>query len=214
MRTHKMIAVVALSLVLSNCAQTRQQSAPADAPASNNAVVSPADRDSQVLRTVLNDLVTYAGEDSPVFSQGKGPTSVWFSPACVQRKITVESLLERHREEAWKTLSGAQHDAATDAAADVVRRIGTVQSFETLSGLDPRLDVRKTDDHAEQQGVSVRDPYNRPVTAWPPGYARDQQIALVRLVIPWSMHHAEGTWLLDRSGGQWVVLLRQFQYYP
>ena len=43
--------------------------------------------------------------------------------------------------------------------------------------------------------------------------SRDGQLAIVRLVIPWSIHHAEATYLLTRRRGRWFVSLRQFVYY-
>ena len=55
--------------------------------------------------------------------------------------------------------------------------------------------------------------YERPIRAWPPGYTRGGRYAIVFLSIPWSMHHADGTYLLERDGNGWKVLLRQFVYY-
>jgi hypothetical protein len=55
--------------------------------------------------------------------------------------------------------------------------------------------------------------YDRPIQAWPPGYSRDKSLCIVRLVIPWSMHHADATYLLVQRKARWVVLVRQFVYY-
>ena len=41
----------------------------------------------------------------------------------------------------------------------------------------------------------------------------DGNYAIVFLSIPWSMHHADGTYLLAREGTGWRVILRQFVYY-
>ena len=69
----------------------------------------------------------------------------------------------------------------------------------------------KLDDGARAPGANLR--FDRPLHAWPPGYSADGQYAIVFLSIPWSMHHADGTYLLARDGEVWRVVLRQFVYY-
>jgi hypothetical protein len=51
------------------------------------------------------------------------------------------------------------------------------------------------------------------VVAYPPGYTADGTFAAVSLILPWSIHHADATYLLARDGDRWRVVLRQFVYY-
>ncbi len=51
--------------------------------------------------------------------------------------------------------------------------------------------------------------------AYAPGYSRDGQLAIVRLTLPWSggKHGGNGTYVLTRNEGDWVVLTRVFVHY-
>ncbi len=51
--------------------------------------------------------------------------------------------------------------------------------------------------------------------AYAPGHCRDRLLAIVRLTFPWSggRHSGDGTYVLARKEGEWVVLTRDFVYY-
>ena len=68
---------------------------------------------------------------------------------------------------------------------------------------------------AATQPTQPSDFDKRPIQAWSPGYTSDRKFAVVQLSVPWSMHHADATYLLrwDEPSGKWSIVLRQFVYY-
>jgi len=67
---------------------------------------------------------------------------------------------------------------------------------------------RKTEKVLEEIG------FDRTTRAWRPGYSKDGQLAIVMFSIPWSIHHADATYVLVRQDGAWKVRVRQFVIYP
>ena len=58
-----------------------------------------------------------------------------------------------------------------------------------------------------------RSRFDRPVLAYAPGFTADGRFAAVSLILPWSIHHADATYLLARDGDGWRIVLRQFVYF-
>ena len=46
------------------------------------------------------------------------------------------------------------------------------------------------------------------------GFTPDGRFAVVLMGLPWSIHHADGAYLLKREGNGWKIVLKQFVYYP
>ena len=188
------------------------------APATQKTI---ADLDRAVLETVFADLLTSA--DTPVAARKNPPGNIRVADEAASWKITAEQVLRQHDKKSWSALSPAQLDAARQAADDLVRRHEGHDTFAPFTPSDPRVQrVSATTRPATRSTRSTRSTtrplaeiYDRPIRAWSPGYAADRKFAVVQLSIPWSMHHADGTYLLkwDDAAAKWVVVLRQFIYY-
>jgi hypothetical protein len=158
-----------------------------------------AQPDGEVLGAVLGDLLTYQGEDSPLVpADGSKPTSISFTTQAVTLKQTVDEVLYQHEEEPWAKLSPVLLRGAGEAAQHLVARIGSVHRFDGFAPGDERIRLEG----------------ERPIEAWPPGFSKNERVALVRLIIPWSVHQVYATYLLSREEGAWTVRFREFVYYP
>ena len=166
------------------------------------------DRDHVVIEAVLADLL--AAKESPVAVRGQAPTEIRFAEKAATYPVTAQGILLRHDKEKWAALSPTELDAATEAANEIVRRHASSDGFKPFVPRDARVNVQ-----AEPTTQSARSSVlERPVQAWPPGFTADGRYAIVFLSIPWSMHHANATYLLQRGGGDgWRIVLRQFVYY-
>ena len=165
------------------------------------------DRDHAVIEVALADLL--ALPDSPLASRKIPPAEIKFAPKATTYPVKAARILMRRDKEKWAALSQEQLDAASEAAEDVARRNYAADGFKPFQPRDPRV---RLDDGAPEPGRNLR--FDRPVSAWPPGYSADGNYAIVFLSIPWSMHHADATYLLARDGSDgWRIVLRQFVYY-
>ena len=161
--------------------------------------------DFSALNFVLQDLLTYSGDDSPVLIKDSPPNELIFAPNAATWPQTVDAVLYRQEEKPWARLTAAQQILVQEAASNLVMRANSTNSFASFKPVDSRIRLF-TDE-------TTPDVFGRPIRAWPPGYSDDNSIAVVRLSIPWSIHHADGTYILARSDTGWTILLRQFVYY-
>jgi len=158
--------------------------------------------DSEVLATVLDDL-------PPTDHDAKLTT---FARKAASYPQTVEDVLFRYEKERWTKLTDGQIKAFNEAAKQLVGRIKDAVVFEKFNSQTERIRILEVEaDESGQPSDRGRD--NRPVQAWPPGYSNDQRFAVVRLVVPWSIHHADVTYLLAYEDGKWTVCLRQTVHY-
>jgi len=160
--------------------------------------------DHEMLDTVLNDLQTYSGEDSP-FLEGEPfstKNDLLFDVESATYQQTVNDVLLKQSKETWENLSSIQIESAKQAAEDLVGRIDSEVWVENYTPDDDRVRL-----------VEHINGSRRPISAWPPGYSANKRFAIVRLIIPWSMHHIESTHILENNGDEWAVVLRQFVYY-
>jgi len=161
--------------------------------------------DQRVLNTVLNDLLTYREKDSPILTEHDSPTNLLFVPAAVTWPLTMEQVLYRQDATSWHQLDGEYAQPIREAASNLVSRVGRADSFRKFHPSDKRVQLFDDDSNL---GLLDR----RPIRAWLPGYSLNGSIVLVRLTIPWSIHVAEGTYVLRRGDGKWTILLRQFVF--
>ena len=176
------------------------------APATQKSV---ADLDHAVLETVFADLL--ALDKSPVAMRDKPPETIRVAPDPAAWPVTAERVLQRHEKKLWEALAPADLDAAKEAAADLLRRHEKHDTFASFASDNPRVRRAVT----ATQPTQPADFNKRPIHAWSPGYTSDRQFAVVHLSIPWSIHHADATYLLrwDEPAGKWTIVLRQFVYY-
>lgn len=168
--------------------------------------------DAEVVAVVLDDLLTFAGDDSPVAVRGSPPNKILFAAKPARYPETVDQVLYQHKKKLWLTLTAGQTTAAREAAENLVKRLQNRDDSAEFKTKDKRIRIH-VEREPQSQEESDRSMFERPIQAWPPGYSTDRRFAIVRLVIPWSIHHAEGTYLLSEENGKWTVLLRQFVYY-
>jgi hypothetical protein len=189
------------------CAQPtkREAAAPLSAPATQPIAAQP-NVDQQVIEAALSDLLALA--DSPVAVRKGPPAELRFAASASTYPVKAKQVLTRHQKERWDALSTEQLNAATEAANDLVRRHEAKETFVPFTPSDARVKVE-----TQPRPTTIGSIRERPIHAWSPGYTRDGRYAIVFLSIPWSIHHADGTYLLERDGDGWKILLRQFVYY-
>jgi hypothetical protein len=123
-------------------------------------------------------------------------------------------VLQHHDEAAWAKLSPQQLVLAQQAADHLVQRLRREDSFQPFVPRDARVkvyhDPPPTTDAIESLGRRMKD---RPVYAYAPGFSEDRRFAVVKLGLPWSMHSADGLYMLANENGAWKVVFRQFIYY-
>jgi hypothetical protein len=187
------------------CAQSSRHEATAPPP-TTQPVAAVRDVDQQVIEAALADLLTLS--DSPVAMRKAPPAELRFAAEAATYPVKTDQILMQRDKEQWAALSREQMDAATEAAKDLVRRHEAKATFAPFTPSDPRVKAE-----TQPRPTTIGSIYERPIQAWPPGYTRDGRYAIVFLSIPWSMHHADGTYLLEREGSGWKVLLRQLVYY-
>lgn len=172
--------------------------------------------DDTVVAAALDDLLTYKGKDTPVYGPFSHQKPLAFAVTPARYELTVENVLYRQEEKVWKTLTPVEVAASREAAKSLVQRLGTLPPDATFTISDTRLrlrDPRRKDSNDASAALhTLRS--DRSTQAWLPGYSKDGQLAIVMFSIPWSIHHADGTYVLVRQDGRWKVRVRQFVYYP
>ena len=169
---------------------------------------SDAGRDSGVLEVVLKDLLTWP--DSPLEFPRATEKRLLFSPEALTDPLEVSDILDRLDRKKRAKPPRTQRELVREAAEDLVRRREVKHSFRDLRPKDPRIvigDEGRADMKRGRVGPQV-------FRAYAPGYSRDRRLAVVRLTYPWSIHEGEGTYVLAKKGGEWIVLSRYFHIYP
>jgi hypothetical protein len=209
------------AVFLTGCAphfapQQATESVPAPPASKPTTSIAPApiaiDPDREVLEAVFADLLTE--KETPVHISDGPPPSIIFEMLPIMTDQTVVQVLQHHDEALWAKLSPQQLALAQEAADHLVQRLQRDDPFKPFEPTDERVKVYHkpppATDALEALGRTMKD---RPVTAWPPGFSTDHRFAVVKLGVPWSMHHADGLYLLTKEDGAWKVVLRQFIYY-
>lgn len=176
-------------------------------------VGSDAGHDSAVLEVVLMDLLTWP--DSPLESHETTKRILFSQEGPADRPTVADVLDGKHAKKKWAKLSRIQRGLAREAAGDLVRRLEEKDAFKGFRPKETRIviwDKRGADEKRDPRSLLIRPQVFR---AYAPGYSRDRQLAIVRLTFPWSgpMHSGDGTYVLARKEGEWVVLIRVFAYY-
>lgn len=91
-----------------------------------------------------------------------------------------------------------------EAAEDIVARAPACKGEFAFS--DSRIRLRSGD--PENAGI-----FDLTTSALPPGFSKDGRTAIVLLSIPWSIHGANGTYVLTLENGAWRVRVRDFVRY-
>jgi hypothetical protein len=189
---------------------------PATSGAANEAKVSDdaAASDAAVLQVVFDDMLSKDNDESPAEWHGDQSKPVYVSKNTPKRRLDASQVLSRSDEKKWKALTKAELRAATEAANDLVARVGKGDSLPELRSTSGRLKISEDAGAATQP--TAENPFGeRASSVFLPGYSNGGQYALVRLGFPWSgpMHSGEATYILKRTDRGWKVLLRDFIYY-
>jgi hypothetical protein len=164
-----------------------------------------------VLDFALADLATYSGDDSPVVVRGAVAVPLETAPDSADWPVTVDDVLYRHDAKYWKAFPPADDAALAQAAANLVSRTTSRAGFFGFRSRDSRVKVVEPNATPKPRYQFLE---TRPIRVWPPGFSGDQRLAIVRMSIPWSIHHANATYVLAKRQGNWVLQVRQFVYYP
>jgi hypothetical protein len=114
----------------------------------------------------------------------------------------------------WKEMPAPVRGWGKDTYATMVARKDAPATFKEFKPRDNRI---RLESRAASDARAGTDPLHeppRPSAAWLPGYSADHQHAVVRLLLPWSIHSATGTFFLSKDSGKWRVVWRTFEYYP
>jgi hypothetical protein len=174
-----------------------------------------AARDATVLQAVFDDMSSRDNSESPAEWTRDQAKPIYVSKNTPKRRPDARQVLLRNDQKKWKALTNAQLRAAAEAANELVARADKGDPLPELKSTSGRLKIY------EDAGAATRpapeNPFGgeRASSVFLPGYSNDGRYALVRLGFPWSgrMHSGEATYLLERTGGGWKVLLRDFIYY-
>ena len=169
--------------------------------------------DPVVLDLVLRDLLAYKGDDSPVAGPGKEAERLLFSMTPSKYPTYEEQILRRRNEKACAALTPEQADGVREAARHLLARKRVNDVFRPFKPTDKRVQTLGPVSRSSNNRDSLESMFDRPIAAYSPGYSKDRRIAVVHLSIPWSIHYANGTYVLVQKQGVWSILLRQFVYY-
>lgn len=208
---HALPVVLVVSL-FAGCA-SKQEKPPTD---SSDARATPAasemSRDAAVLAIVYQDILTFDGPGAPrkihvIRDDGR----ILVQRKACEYKITVDrALLDSVRSQAEKEgLTQDQLARAQSAAEDLVGRFEAGDDFEALPPAEIGLVYESEAASTQPRGLR----FDRPICTWTPGYSADGRLALVRMSIPWSIHSGDATYLLEKQGDEWTILLRDFVWY-
>jgi hypothetical protein len=155
---------------------------------------------TRTLEAVLRHLLT--DRESPLAAR-KQPSKQFRLLNQYERSRLGSGLLD----ELVKKLSPGTDERVREAAADLERRATGKEKPALVPPKVPGVRMMAP----QERGKPGSD---RPVSAFPSGYTPDRRHAVVGLIIPWSIHHAEGLYLLERTESGWNVIGRGFTYYP
>jgi|HubBroStandDraft_6_1064221.scaffolds.fasta_scaffold867107_1 hypothetical protein len=169
-----------------------------------------ASRDAAVLEVLLLDVLTMP--ESPVEPSGAATKRLLFSTDPSVSKIGTSEILEFDDREAFARLSKTQLARVREAAEQLVERVNRNDGVKTFTPKDARLHLytRQEEELQRKSTVGFGPQVFRCVG---PGYSHDGRVAIVCLSFGWSIHSGRGTYILTKTGSDWTVLLKDFQFF-
>lgn len=168
--------------------------------------------DTSVLEAVLIDLLSRS--DSPIEPKNETPSAVHFSTEAFGQEISRKAVLSTADATAFDNLSTEQLTRLHEAADHLIVRVKRKESFTDFQPKDSRIKLysKKTEERAFRKGT-----FNLPqiFRAYPPGYSRDNELAIVHLHFTWSgnMHGAAGLYVLTKRNDGWAVLFSDLMFF-
>lgn len=216
------MTVFALTLALSTCCLYGpcQSKTSTTVPAPTQTKQPAKSLDPQVIEVVLQDILAYKGKDAFIEKNN----TILFAPDAILGSLRFVCLLEPNKEDkeairVWNHLTQTERRAFQNADKSLQERVKIKDGFKGFVPTDKRIKLAQEKkpyngpDGAEKMHDVLERIYHRPISAFPPGYSEDKQYAVVRLIVPWSIHHADAIYLLAQRDGKWTVLMRRFVYY-
>jgi hypothetical protein len=162
--------------------------------------------DGLVVEVALRDLLSARGTKSPLAFLVEGREVPCVSEAPSKGSLTQDEVLLNRGRSDWRDLGEADYRAVELAAVNLAQRGRGKGAGEVLP---LREEFRcKAPGAPSNQGVFSLP--KRSMAAWLPGYSRDGSLAVVRLFVPWSLHHADVLYVMKRQGGTWKILVREY----
>lgn len=169
-------------------------------------------RDTSVIEAVLIDLLSRS--NSPIEPKNETPRILYFSPEAVGQEIDREAVLSTTDATAFDNLSTKQLMRVREAADHLIRRVKRNEPFTDFQPKDSRIKLYST--NIDRRHFRKRR-FNLPqiFRAYPPGYSRDSELAIVRLSFTWSgnMHGAAGLYVLTKRNDGWAVLFSDLMFF-
>lgn len=162
-------------------------------------------RDEQVLSIVIGDLLDH--KDSPVEAPMNRSELMYLDTAFFDSSSVGKGIISGDRKgPEWSSIGDLDINELESAADTIGRRAKDV-SKHTIATNDQRIltDRRKLDKEWKD--------YERPVEIYPPGYNASGNICVVFVNVPWSIHSADATYILQKVGSAWVLRYRKFNVY-
>ena len=164
-------------------------------------------RDNVVVATVLQDLLTYRGKDSPLDGPFGPSTPLPLMRTPLRGPVSMSGGGNACgiEEKPWRTLTETQQRATEQAARDLERRAPRASGLWDIAMPNVTMheeSARPRNELGLHGGIDVS----------LPGYSVGGRIAVVLVTMPWSIHSAMGTYVLRHDDDGWRVLLREYAY--
>jgi hypothetical protein len=162
--------------------------------------------DQEVLDVVLRDLLSIDSGETPLSVRGMPPEKLLVRSRTAMSRVDEDNVLYRYQADAWHRLSAAEEPRLRAAARNLVERARA--GGVAIWSADERV-VLVEPDTGKPKGL-----VDRPLVVLSPGFSPEGSLAVVRMTIPWSIHHATATYVLRCGATGWAVVVRQFIYHP
>lgn len=165
---------------------------------------------AEVLKATLQDLLNRR-ENSPI------------SPFPGVLRVSVEPFRAEHNrwqepesKYRWEKLTDLERALAEEAYTDMVGRAQAPETFEGFTPADKRIRLQSHSEWEKERTRTTSDIYDfpSPISAWLTGFSKDKRHAVLRMLVPWSEHHAGVLFYLVKERDRWRVLSRTHIGYP
>ncbi len=158
--------------------------------------------DELILSIVIADLLSYDGDDSFVEPPMDRPEKMFFDPSFSIFSPSDDTVLRKYTPEYWSAIQDIDHSVLIEATNNLRSR--------TKSAGTHRIELTDSRILIDDSSTDRSRVYDRPLRICLPGYSNTKNVCVVFVIVPWSMHHAEGTYILQKVNGRWILRLRQF----
>lgn len=172
-------------------------------------------RDAAVLETVLVDLLTQP--DSPVESKKETKKEIHFPAKALRYEIKADEVFRMHKEkkkEKLKNLPSVQFKGTQEAAEHMTQRVKKKDDFKEFFPKNKSIKIFSKEQDEANKGRNLLGG-EQVFRANPPGYSRDQEVAVVHLTFAWAgnYHAADATYMLAKKKDGWTILWKDVALY-